>query len=916
MAFEADIDSMNLEDLQNLQGSLQPKAKPKDDNSLSLPDLDSMTVAELQAYGEGLSQQQAVAQENRYTDTGEYYFDRIQSGLTATPSMVGAAWRTLIHDPFAYGPVNSWEELYTRFGENFMGFQSGYQDMFGMEVDKTGKKAPDDFSRYIGTGLEISVDPAGLLKNVSLTIGSVLGRFTGLNVLGYTSTAGGDVAGAAQEAVTGEKETGTWRTAGSILAGTGSAMLNKPVIMTATNLGGQLKNKYKKWKENPAAAQEAYSTGYVKRVMAKIVDENPNIENILNDLNKIGVKWDAGSFPLIAAAAESPTAHAQLVQLARTNTTYRHGFMEELTRIKQLVEDNADRIFGQRYAQFPWTQSQIKAGLQARQGRLITARSKIDDRIQDLQDRLDPNMTDLARGDAIKKLIKTREKLARAEVSPLYKELLDTARKNGAHVPSNVVEPFYDFVKANSIRDLFGKLTDVDKQVLKKLKPKIIKEKGVVISREFKSLSFDQIDSLKRAINQLKRQPLSKTEKRQLANFESEFNQLRKQVRHKTKIVKGKVVHDDTPPPYNKQLDDIDKIYYEKVGLPFSAEAIAQIGKKRYTSEVANIILKNREAVDQYLNVAGKEGPQLARDAMIAKLHSKAIVDGILDPKKLARELKKNKDVIDGIPGMKGEVDALLKDSRYLNMRMATLDDALKIEQKKIADHFIVQSGFSPDYKTLLSGVIENPKNIIKFLKDVKALDSSTRSSVMNTMRREFVDLLQHQPGGAYEFLINPRNAKTINSIMGKNYTKDLKDFAKVIDAMDGIDTKKLGATLQKTEIDPLSQVVPGVDIKYASSQYRDRISSITMKVTRIISKMVDFRNKKQMDKAVFELLTDVDGMKKVSEAVANMDFKIKNPADVRKIVGLISEILPVYMYSSVKTAVSHKAEEIEQKIQ
>ena len=183
-------------------------------------------------------------------------------------------------------------------------------------------------------------------------------------------------------------------------------------------------------------------------------------------------------------------------------------------------------------------------------------------------------------------------------------------------------------------------------------------------------------------------------------------------------------------------------------------------------------------------------------------------------------------------------------------------------------------------------------------------------------MRREFVDLLQHQPGGAYEFLINPRNAKTINSIMGKNYTKDLKDFAKVIDAMDGIDTKKLGATLQKTEIDPLSQVVPGVDIKYASSQYRDRISSITMKVTRIISKMVDFRNKKQMDKAVFELLTDVDGMKKVSEAVANMDFKIKNPADVRKIVGLISEILPVYMYSSVKTAVSHKAEEIEQKIQ
>jgi hypothetical protein len=70
------------------------------------------------------------------------------------------------------------------------------------------------------------------------------------------------------------------------------------------------------------------------------------------------------------------------------------------------------------------------------------------------------------------------------------------------------------------------------------------------------------------------------------------------------------------------------------------------------------------------------------------------------------------------------------------------------------------------------------------------------------------------------------------------------------------------------------------------------------------------------MDQSVFELLTDRDGMSKVNALVAKMNFKIDNPAKIKELIGTIKEILPVYMYTGIKTSVSHEAEKIEQKIQ
>ncbi len=898
-----DFSSMTDEEVKAFGSQFNTGSVPQNTQST---DFSSMTDEQLIAYGDRIQ----MPDENRYTDLGEYYGDRVQSGITATPSMVGAAYRTLIEDPFTKGGADSFGELYERFGENYMNFQHGYQEMFDLDVDQTGKKPPNDVHRYIGAGVEAFSDPYGLLYKTGRNITNVLARAIGLQTIGMSAEAGGDVGGQIEEAITGEPETGSYRTVGSLAGTIPGAVISKPITSTLFSTGKSVYRKIKDIKNNPADVQQSMSTTYVKGILKKIVTENPDIESILNDLNKVGIKWDAGNFPLIAAANQSPTAHAELVKLAKTNSSYRYGFQAELTRMKDLVEQNANKIFGNRYAELPWSDAAIKKGLQARQQRLIKARSNIDDRITNLQDKLDPTMSDLDRGIAIEKLIAKRESLARSEVKPLYDELEWKADEMGVKIPSDAVESFWRFVEENKARDLFGKGSEADIKIIKLLKPRNVKN-NITGQETLQSpeLTFAQVDSLKRLINKLKRETKDPSELRRVKQLDDAMG-------HTREDGSRGGLRSLLPEEFDLELKSIDKLYFEKVGLPFDAEAIAQIGKKRYSSEVANIILKNREALDQYMNVAGAEGPQLARDAMIAKLHSKVVVDGILDSKKLAKEMAKNKDVIDGIPGMRDELNNLQGNADYLTMRVATLDDAIKAERGKVADHFLSVNAYAPSYKVLTKGLMTNPVKLKKFMADLKMLDPATREAVIGKTRRAFVENLKTVEGGAFEFMMAEENRKLLNDVMGNGYTQDLKDFARVIDAMKGIDVNKLGATINKAELDVIGKAAPGLDSKYVSSQWRDRISSPIMKLTRLVSKMMDYKTSKGMDKSVYELLTDREGMKKVNEMVAKMDYKIDTPVKLEKIIGLIKETLPVYMYTGLKTSVSHEAEVIEQKIQ
>ena len=93
-------------------------------------------------------------------------------------------------------------------------------------------------------------------------------------------------------------------------------------------------------------------------------------------------------------------------------------------------------------------------------------------------------------------------------------------------------------------------------------------------------LTFTQVDYLKRAINHFESQPLSRTEQRQL-------NQLKQVIKEQRETIPG---------DFNQRLIAADVLYYEKVGIPYSAEGIKQINSRKYADEIYPVLFKNKSS--------------------------------------------------------------------------------------------------------------------------------------------------------------------------------------------------------------------------------------------------------------------------------------------------------------------------------
>jgi len=857
-----------------------------------------------------------------YEDLSEYYGDRLQKGLTATPSMVGAAYRTLFEDPFNKGSVDSFGELFERFGENYKNYQKGYQDLFGMEVDDTGKQAKGFVHQVIGTGLEMAVDPFFVLKGAK-TVGEALTRSAQFGGVGMTAELGGEGGAQIEQTFTGE-DSGKGRMIGSLGGVLLGATITKPTIEVGKKATKDLYYRIKDVKANPDEVISSLTLSNSKGFIEELIKESPDLLVVMKHIDDIGIKWNTGEFPLLVAAGKTPSIRAEMVKLAKKDPLFRSGLMKELDKVAKQIETRADELFGSRYAPLPSSKTEIKQSLQNRTKNLIKHRQVIDEKISKLNHSLDSTKTELERGQAIKNLVETRKMLAKKETSPIYTEILEDAKKAGVRISPDNIESFYIYVKKYNIDDLFGPVLDVDKKVFRHLKPKEVRDDLTRLKRNvYSEMTFSQFESLKKAKNALWRSPLTETEKRKLGLFEIEFKKLRDNIEFppEVKVIKTRlgnveeIIPAKSAASFNERLLAVDKLYYEKIGIPYGSEAIAQIGRKKYDSEIANVILKNREALDQYLSVSDIAGQQIARDALMARLHSKAVVSGVLNHKKLKSEVFKMREVVDGIPGARDEINKILSQADYLNMRVATLDDVLKNNQKRISDNWLTISK-QPSYESVLVGSLNNRGTLNKVLSDIKKLDASTRVAVETRLRRELVTFLGSQPSGAYKYLTNPANKYSIEKIMGKGYQKDLKELTEIMDLVRGIDITKLSTPVLKTATDPVSRVLPGVQLTYVTSQVRDRIANPLFRVFRIATKMSDFKIEKAANKAVFELITQPGQVKKVLNA-AN-DFVI-NPGykDLKEtFIGTLKETLPVYMYIGSKTGISHKAEEIEQKIQ
>ena len=897
--------------------SLEQLKALKQKRSLDDIPLSELSLSELEQLKGKKTKEEETKSLHSTDDWDAYLWNSAKLGLGDSISMASGLVDTMIVDPIkniiedpsivtdpeSYGLKNIPFTDESRLGEKFIKSMSGTQaDIAKITGADPSLTTEDDALRYLGRGVRTMTDLPGYI-GAPVKAASMIQRAGALGVIGSSAEFGGDVGAELEEEWTGE-DTGTGRLVGGLGFGLLPTVATSTTARVAVDPVKQIWAKYKFIKANPGLAETQYATGAAKRLLKLIAKEQgvDDIDDIVKEFNRLGKYIDGKELPLLVAMSDNPVVTSQVQRLAKTDEGFRHEVNLELKRLSGQIDQKSNNIFGDRDFEVKDMQN-VPEALHKKINYLVNEKYTVDNKIEDLGLKFIPKMSAKKQGEAIRDLVVKRERIVKAKLSPLYTELKKEAKLAGAEIDQAGVNAIYTHVKANKLSDIFGVGTKLDNKINKYTSPQKSVNKATGMPEMIQpTMSFEHLDSLKRAINELKRKPLSDTEMRKLYDLDDVIREARMSV-------KG---------GYSQRLDALDKQYYQEMGVPFNTASVKEIGMKKYADEVAPVILKNESALEAFLDVAGPEGHVIARNAYMSKVYDKVVKEGEINTSALKAMMKKDKDMINRVPGLKGEVEDALVYQGSLLLKRADLNEGLKLAEDEIAKNFLITSNLEPHYYDVVNRAIRDHTYMDKVYKDLGEIDSVTAHAVTRRIQREFVEVALESSGGAYKFITDPRKATTVRKMFKDNpeYISQVRDLSKLSDAINKADVTKLSSLVLNERLDWLAAIMPGVDGNYAFSQLRDRISSDAMKAFRIMSRMNQAKTKAKVDNQIKEILLNPKGLSDLSRAGRAFDFKIDNPLKWKKIMNIISETLPSYIYASTKPALIREEDQTKQKIQ
>ena len=179
-------------------------------------------------------------------------------------------------------------------------------------------------------------------------------------------------------------------------------------------------------------------------------------------------------------------------------------------------------------------------------------------------------------------------------------------------------------------------------------------------------------------------------------------------------------------------------------------------------------------------------------------------------------------------------------------------------------------------------------------------------------MRAEIVNTARNSPDGGVAFLVNPKNAKVLNEVFGPGYTNAVKDVLKLSDAVNKADIGKLSAVIERSELDALGKLVPGLDIPFVTSTFRDRIASFPQKIVRLATRVNTAQLGDATDKAIADLLLDRNGVTALQKTAKEINFNLENPLSIKKVNDRFKSLLPQYMYVGGKEAAAQEPQQVQ----
>ena len=533
---------------------------------------------------------------------------------------------------------------------------------------------------------------------------------------------------------------------------------------------------------------------------------------------------------------------------------------------KQAILDRAKALFGKASSERLLEATAQPASATKSLTRRLT---DIDDELATIGNRID-SVDPTALGNRTVNLVKSKEAIARKEVAPLYETSLNDATAAGIKLNPNQTERLYGFVNDSVNQDIFKTFPSIYSKIKSKFGPDMVKtgtfdDAGKEITQEvFKDATVRDLDSLKRGINEALRGNASQDTRRVLNNLKFELNS----------------VVDELPASFKTSYRGADAEYLRKVGIPFEARAIEEIGSKGFVEQTVPVLTKNPSALNQFLDIAGNEGKDIVRDSFmydLAKTPNLLNADGSVNPKLIDRFLAKNKYSLKIVPEIADEIRGLSTDSKLLINTQAKLTNLLKTEQKREADNLFSRIG-NEKLDTVVGRFLTIPNDRAQVMKEL-----SKNPEALKGFRASVLEGLTTS-GRTYDDFL--KNKDALDTLFGPTYIKNVEALAEATQALYS-NPLKLNiplSSIRKTKVEELTGMPPEQIVSLA----RRQITSPFQKVTIGLSKF--FQNKANQTEraAISDFLLDTDKLKET----AALYQKINTVEDTEKIKSLAGKVL------------------------
>jgi hypothetical protein len=556
--------------------------------------------------------------------------------------------------------------------------------------------------------------------------------------------------------------------------------------------------------------------------------------------------------PVNALLANNPVINSFIKNLSAKDEVFRAQYGQQYQDAIDALKANQFTLFGNPAAarltdttpQQMAQQTRSTAGAQARRQRTI------DEQIADLSNT--PTVDPTAFGQRIGALLNRKEEAARNSVKPLYTQAFDIAKAKNVELPPQAVGDIFEFVAGERASDIFKTFPTIYNRVSTRFRPSVSEQPATFdplmltstpggMTKQFTAATIEDLDSLKREINRQLRKTSEPSDIRLLSELRSR--------------VGGHI--DNLDSDFVAAYRRADNEYLNRVGLPFTAETLRSIDRKRFVEQISPALIGNKSNVAEFIRATGDDGIQVARDAFYDNFTRSVVKDGEINPRLAERWIAANQGGMSLIPGLADEIRGNINNVQALLARRRDLDEAFR---RVAGERLVSESGFRSPAE-LTQRMYSDLAFTNKFMKQYGTVSDDVRA-VRSFMLDDIV-----QSNDPVAFLNDRSRSAVLNSVFGPTYANKIKNFALASERLkvDPTNVAFKPETVPKTSIEEITGTSPQSIV----SRITQPVAGATYAVTSLISRYLAKQTNEETERRLKEILLNPDDAIRIFSAVS-----------------------------------------------